>query len=298
MVVLDELRFPGKKPLLDVMGGSASYGTLGVRLFAVNDGPDRPTSIGCLVLAGKDFSEVVRLSTRGLLKYEDTTFGPKKFKYTTEPLKPSPSDLVSTPLLTSRTYHFLATPEDLARQVSEQLQLRIGNGVELKPLLVWEPFPPACQAQNLDSILAALDFQPEVLESCAQTFLDHSIGPQGDGCIVIRASEHGSLSASRAAGFIWSPAFYPPDLDTSRIVDPTGAGNAYIGGFAMGLQHNLTLEKAAAYGNVAASFALEQIGLPELKVQDPVETGNEVKVLDRLEEYNSRLTSLEIRLDT
>lgn len=66
----------------------------------------------------------------------------------------------------------------------------------------------------------------------------------------------------------------------------------------MGLQHNLTLEKAAAYGNVAASFALEQIGLPELKVQDPVETGNEVKVLDRLEEYNSRLTSLEIRLDT
>jgi hypothetical protein len=26
MVVLDELRFPGKRPLSDVMGGSASYG--------------------------------------------------------------------------------------------------------------------------------------------------------------------------------------------------------------------------------------------------------------------------------
>jgi sugar/nucleoside kinase (ribokinase family) len=143
-----------------------------------------------------------------------------------------------------------------------------------------------------------VDFQPEALESYAQTFLDHSIGPQGGGCVVIRAGEHGSLSASRTAGIIWSPAFYPLDSDTLCIVDPTGAGNAFIGGFAMGLQHNLTLEKAAAYGNVAASFALEQIGLPELKMQDLVETWNGVNVLERLEEYNSRLASLEIRLGT
>jgi len=27
MVILDELRFPGKAPLLDVMGGSGAYGT-------------------------------------------------------------------------------------------------------------------------------------------------------------------------------------------------------------------------------------------------------------------------------
>lgn len=130
------------------------------------------------------------------------------------------------------------------------------------------------------------DFQPKVLESYARKFLDHSIGPRGEGCIVIRAGEHGSLSASCAASFIWSPAFYPPDSDTSRIVDPTGAGNAFIGGFTTGLLQNLPLEKAAAYGNVAASFALEQIGLPNLEIQDLVETWNGVKVQERLEEYN------------
>ncbi|KUJ11849.1 pfkB family kinase [Mollisia scopiformis] len=306
MVVLDELRFPGKKLISDVMGGSASYGTLGARLFAMNR---RSTSIGCLVLAGKDFPEAVekrlrewnmalvlkkdlkRLSTRGLLEDEDTTFGPKKFRYTTEPLKPLPHDLFASPLLASHTYHFLAAPEDLTRQVSELLELRMQKGIDSRPLLVWEPFPPACQAESLKSILAACslvdvfspnhleitrlftdadpeEFQPKVLESYAQKFLDHSIGPHGKGCIVIRAAEHGSLSASRAAGCIWSPAFYPTASDLSRIVDPTGAGNAFIGGFATGLQEKRTLDQAAAYGNVAASFALEQIGLPTLEVND------------------------------
>jgi bifunctional ADP-heptose synthase (sugar kinase/adenylyltransferase) len=89
-----------------------------------------------------------------------------------------------------------------------------------------------------------------------------------------------------------SPAFYVPGSGTSRLVDPTGAGNAFIGGFATGLQQNLPLDKAAAYGNVAASFALEQIGLPELEVHGLVETWNGVKVQERLKEYSARLKSL------
>jgi sugar/nucleoside kinase (ribokinase family) len=193
--------------------------------------------------------------------------------------------------------------------------------VRARPLHVWEPFPAACQPENLESTLAACrlvdmfspnhieitrlfadavpeDFQPKVLESYAQKFLDDSIGPEGKGCVVIRAAEHGSLSASRAAGFIWSPAFYAPGSGTSRLVDPTGAGNAFIGGFATGLQQNLTLDKAAAYDNVAASFALEQIGLPELEVHGLVETWNGVKVQERLEEYSARLKSLQKSANT
>jgi len=132
------------------------------------------------------------------------------------------------------------------------------------------------------------DFQPEVLESYAQRFLDHSIGPEGKGCVVIRAAEYGSLTASRAAGFTWSASFYAPGSDTSRVVDPTGAGNSFIGGFAMGLQQKSTLEEAAAYGHVAASFALEQIGVPSVQSQGYIETWNGVKVKDRLEEYRMR----------
>ena len=90
MVILDELRFPGQRPLVDVLGGSGAYSTLGARLFAA---AAASKSIGCLVLAGNDFphaaedrlvdwevslimkKDAQRLSTRGQLEYEDSTFG-------------------------------------------------------------------------------------------------------------------------------------------------------------------------------------------------------------------------------
>ena len=88
MVVIDEVRIPNKPPLRDLIGGSGSWATLGQRLFATES-----ASVGCLVVAGKDFPEtakseferwgltlVVRgreneTSTRGLLIYEDDKFG-------------------------------------------------------------------------------------------------------------------------------------------------------------------------------------------------------------------------------
>lgn len=88
MVIIDEIRMLNKPVLSDVIGGSATFVTLGQRLFA-----DTPSEVGCLVLAGRDFPPIVedevrswgtaqvikknkdRLSTRGLLEYEDDTFG-------------------------------------------------------------------------------------------------------------------------------------------------------------------------------------------------------------------------------
>ncbi|RYN95150.1 hypothetical protein AA0120_g3982 [Alternaria tenuissima] len=56
-----------------------------------------------------------RLSTRGLLEFQDDTFGPKEFRYTTAPLEPSLSDLVDTALLGSQAFHMLATPEEIEK---------------------------------------------------------------------------------------------------------------------------------------------------------------------------------------
>ena len=90
MVIIDEIRMPDKPSLIDVIGGSASYVTLGNRLFA-----QHPERVGCLILAGSDFPAeaeaalrewgttlVIRRiedapSTRGLLEYKDDTFGRK-----------------------------------------------------------------------------------------------------------------------------------------------------------------------------------------------------------------------------
>ena len=56
----------------------------------------------------------------------------------------------------------------------------------------------------------------------------------------------------------------------NMVVDPTGAGNAFLGGCAIGLLANglsmnmSCFERAAVYGSVAASFAVEQVGMPKL----------------------------------
>jgi hypothetical protein len=88
MLIIDEIRMPGKEPLSNIIGGSATFVTLGLRLFT-----STPSQVGCLVLAGDDFPLSVRqevygwettlvlnkaynvLSSRGLLEYEDSTFG-------------------------------------------------------------------------------------------------------------------------------------------------------------------------------------------------------------------------------
>ncbi len=45
-----------------------------------------------------------------------------------------------------------------------------------------------------------------------------------------------------------------------KIIDPTGAGDAYIGGFLSGYVKNLSLETCGQMGAVLSSFAIEQYG--------------------------------------
>jgi sugar/nucleoside kinase (ribokinase family) len=72
---------------------------------------------------------------------------------------------------------------------------------------------------------------------------------------VLRMGEAGSLVAGRGARPVAVPA-----VPVSRIVDVTGAGNAYCGGFLAGLAETGDLGGAGRYGAVSASFALEQFG--------------------------------------
>jgi sugar/nucleoside kinase (ribokinase family) len=85
----------------------------------------------------------------------------------------------------------------------------------------------------------------------------------------------------------WVPAYHE---DAAKVVDPTGGGNCFLGGFSVALARGKSVEEAAAWGNVAASFAIEQIGVPLLRQDEQGnETWNNVSVSDRLGEYRDRL---------
>lgn len=321
MVILDEIRMPNKPPMLDVIGGSATFVTLGLRLFATKS--FRP---GCLVMAGSDFPQDIKdemtswrtslvvkdlldlRSSRGLLTYQDSTFGPKTFEYTTSPIRPTPRDLVGMPLLRARAFHFFGTPQEVMEQIPSLHDLRQKHHPDLpKPCIVWEPLPSSCVPENLDKFKEACKlvdvFSPNHLELAAlfssdqplhpstsllarlealgQHFLAAGISPSNTGTLIIRAGADGALALQVDRPAVHVPAFYPHG--SGKVVDPTGAGNAFLGGYVAGWLREGHVRQALHYGAVAASFALEQIGLPRSE-DVSAEAG-----MERLDEFRGRL---------
>ncbi|KAH8681267.1 Ribokinase-like protein [Xylariales sp. PMI_506] len=84
----------------------------------------------------------------------------------------------------------------------------------------------------------------------------------------------------------WLPAYH---TDKEKVVDPTGGGNTFLGGLGVALARGKILEEAALWGSVAASFAIEQIGVPTLgKDDEGNETWNGTSVTGRLQELKER----------
>jgi sugar/nucleoside kinase (ribokinase family) len=84
-----------------------------------------------------------------------------------------------------------------------------------------------------------------------------SYGPR---MVLIKKGEHGVIFYSDK--FIFSIPAYP----TEKVIDPTGAGDTFAGGFMgylskAGNINALSLKKAIAYGTIAASFNVEGFGL-------------------------------------
>ena len=141
-----------------------------------------------------------------------------------------------------------------------------------------------------------VDFRKELVEELAFKMLEGGVGPQGKGVVVVRAAEHGCLVTSRSISPVWLPPFY--GARDIKIVDTTGAGNAFLGGLVIGHSETGDFVKAAQYGSVAASFLVEQIGVPILEkanVSRREDLWNGEVPRQRLELYASRLTGEEFK---
>ena len=85
----------------------------------------------------------------------------------------------------------------------------------------------------------------------------HKLGPR---YVIIKKGEHGSMLSSPEGLFI-APAF-----PLRKVVDPTGAGDSFIGGlmgYLAGARGGVeaNLRKAVIHGSVTASFCCEGFGL-------------------------------------
>lgn len=85
----------------------------------------------------------------------------------------------------------------------------------------------------------------------------HELGPK---YVIVKKGEHGAILSS-PAGFFLAPAF-----PLEKLVDPTGAGDSFVGGLIGYLANNGggiddNLRRAIIHGSVVASFCCEGFGL-------------------------------------
>ena len=100
----------------------------------------------------------------------------------------------------------------------------------------------------------------------------------GPRVVVIKRGEHGAML------FTESSLFLAPALPLAKVLDPTGAGDTYAGGF-MGFLASRpdlgqeTLRQAVAVGTVMASFAVESFSLDRLRTVDKREVSARLQAL-------------------
>ncbi|MGC8787932.1 MAG: carbohydrate kinase family protein [Anaerolineae bacterium] len=173
------------------------------------------------------------------------------------PLSPRPADLPPA-YLEVRAAHLspLEFPSHraLSRTLAERrIRVSLDPGERyMRPALAEDIFSFLCwvdaflpSEQEVESLLGKGD-----LWQAAARFAE-----AGPAVVVIKAGSKGSLIYDRYARKKWLIPPYP-----TRVVDVTGAGDAYCGGFMVGYDETQDPVLAGCYGSVSASFVLEGFG--------------------------------------
>lgn len=131
-----------------------------------------------------------------------------------------------------------------------------------------------------DSEARLLSREPNLIKA------GRAIRAMGPSVVIIKKGEHGALMLTEQL------AFSAPAYPMENIFDPTGAGDAFAGGFAGWLARTddlaeENLKRAVIYGSTLASFCVEKFGvggladLTYLRIQDRF---REFRELSRFEE--------------
>ncbi|EAW07558.1 ribokinase family protein [Aspergillus clavatus NRRL 1] len=273
----------------------------------------------------------------------------RDFKYLTPKLRLEPSMLSDSQVI-SKTFHMVCSSsrcisivEDIMRRRDELQQagkVRSAADATTRPIFVWEPVPDLCTPEEKEKFFEAARVvdvvSPNELElgmmfgqpgwsedndagrDVVATILQSGIGPKGEGHLVIRAGKDGSYTFSRKQR-IWFPAYHQPSIsEATAVVDPTGAGNSFLGALAQGLisagrdpgividsvfseceawqsatrksgMHD-NMPMALICATVAAGYVVEQIGVPRMtRSSDGRELWNGTEFTERVRLYTQKL---------
>jgi len=270
-VALDSVTTPFGK-VREVLGGSATYFSYAASFF---------TTVRLVATVGDDFPEehLRLLKERGVDVTGLQTSRGRTFRWVGEygfdlneartidtqlnvfaDFKPLlPSSLKKTPFL------FLAN-------IAPELQLDVLRQMERPQLTALDTMNFWIQGRReaLLRVLAEVDVllvndgearqlvkEPNLIKAAREIL---KLGPR---TVVVKRGEYGAVMVSNGQ------FFFVPAYPLESVFDPTGAGDAFAGGFmgyiaAQGVVDQTTVRRAIVYGSVMASFTVEDFSLNRL----------------------------------
>jgi ribokinase len=274
-ITVDDVYLPDGSVTLDCMGGNALYAALGARLWEPRVqllaplSPDIPEStLNAIRVAGFDPQSLPRREVPTIHNriYYDAGGGRRWENNTTleefHTLSPLPEDIPAS-FFDAQAFLILAmslkAQEELVSCLKEHTGVIValdtqedyiaGNEERLKRLIscVDICLPSAVEVTNLlghNDLLAAA----------------RELSESGPPVVVIKNGKDGALVYDRnTEGWFIQPA------QSGKVVDTTGAGDSFCGGFmAAYLQNRNDLRQAARAGSISASFAVASFGMQAL----------------------------------
>ncbi len=274
-IAIDTIRTPDGKEYRDVLGGSCTYFSCAASFF---------DSVRVVGVVGGDFEQkhVDLLKARDIdlagleIKQDGETFrwagtySEDMNERTTDDLQFGVLGEFDPKLPDSyrdTDYVFLACAQP-------ELQLGVMDQMRGEPLVVCDTIEFYIQnaRQALDRVFARADGiiinDGEARMLTGKSSLVHaakSLLAMGPRFVVLKKGEHGGLLALKD-----DPVIYPfPAFPLEDVVDPTGAGDSFAGGFMgylarSGGADTATLRRAVLHGTATASFACQGISLTRL----------------------------------
>jgi sugar/nucleoside kinase (ribokinase family) len=295
-LIIDDIVLADGRSFMNTLGGAGTHALVGMRVWS-----DR---LGYVATVGADFDprhrdmlETLGIDLRGCVERPGYTtarawqlfehderrieiFRTSEAEF--DRFKPGFADIPADYLL-AKGFHIQSGT------LAELMELIAGlRGANPDICLAWEPAPSQLGAPPAE-VQAALAqvalFSPDRDEAQAMTgeqtpdaALEKLLG-WGASVVALRMGAQGSLVVTSTGARDRIPAV------PTTIVDVTGGGNAYIGGFLVGLGEGLGVVDAAARATVSASFTLEQFGVPEFTPEKHAEAQRRLDwALARIEE--------------
>lgn len=267
-VALDSVRTPfGFRK--NILGGSAAHFSMSARLF---------TPVNLVAVVGRDFPKkhIKFLEEKGLILTSLIRDKGKTFRWEGKYEGDLNSALtLNTELGVLSTFHpvisteqrkikyiFLANVDpDIQRYLVGHMHSPQLIGLDSMNYWIHHKRKALLRALKQIDIYVANDQEARSLSGETNLLKSarylRSLGPK---MVLIKKGEHGVLFYSDK--FIFSLPAYPTD----KVIDPTGAGDTFAGGFMGYLArakklNPAVIKKALAFGTVAASFNVEDFGM-------------------------------------